>query len=233
MATVNEKLTAIADAIRAKTGGTDALSLDGMAAAIDGIQTGGGSTDDVAGALADRTITEFSSNTCTQLGAYAFRGCKSLKTLVAPNATAVGEYAIYQCNALRTLSLPSVASVSINAFRDAQYLEIVDLPKLSAIPSNAFYGCRGLKALILRYSKKVTLNSTTAFTNCYRMLGTKNSGFNPDGERLGFVYSERTLVEEYQADSTWASILEPTQFRALEDYTVDGTITGELDESKI
>lgn len=39
---VNEKMTAIADAIRAKTGGTSPLTLDGMANAITGIQTGGG-----------------------------------------------------------------------------------------------------------------------------------------------------------------------------------------------
>ncbi len=37
---VNEKMTAIADAIRAKTGGTDPLSLDAMALEIDGISTG-------------------------------------------------------------------------------------------------------------------------------------------------------------------------------------------------
>ena len=41
-ATVNEKMTAIADAIRAKTGGTEKLSLDGMPAAIESIETGGG-----------------------------------------------------------------------------------------------------------------------------------------------------------------------------------------------
>lgn len=46
MATVNDKLTAIADAIRAKTGGTDALTLDGMATAIAGIQTGGSTEPD-------------------------------------------------------------------------------------------------------------------------------------------------------------------------------------------
>lgn len=37
---VNSKMTAIADAIRAKTGGTAKLSLDGMASAIAGISTG-------------------------------------------------------------------------------------------------------------------------------------------------------------------------------------------------
>lgn len=39
---VNEKMTAIADAIRAKTGGTEPLGLDAMAAAIAGLGTGGG-----------------------------------------------------------------------------------------------------------------------------------------------------------------------------------------------
>lgn len=37
---VNSKMTAIADAIREKTGGTAALTLDGMAAAIAAISTG-------------------------------------------------------------------------------------------------------------------------------------------------------------------------------------------------
>lgn len=43
---VNEKMTAIADAIRAKTGGTDLLSLDAMAAAIAALEVGGGKFGD-------------------------------------------------------------------------------------------------------------------------------------------------------------------------------------------
>ena len=39
---VNEKMTAIADAIRAKTGGTELLTLDEIVAAISGISGGGG-----------------------------------------------------------------------------------------------------------------------------------------------------------------------------------------------
>lgn len=40
---LTDKLTAIADAIRGKTGGADALTLDAMAAAIEALETGGGS----------------------------------------------------------------------------------------------------------------------------------------------------------------------------------------------
>lgn len=42
---VNTKMTAIADAIRAKTGGTAALSLDAMAEAIAGLEIGSGISD--------------------------------------------------------------------------------------------------------------------------------------------------------------------------------------------
>ena len=41
---VNSKMTAIADAIRGKTGGTEVLTLDAMAVAIKGIEVGGGNT---------------------------------------------------------------------------------------------------------------------------------------------------------------------------------------------
>ena len=46
---LTEKLTSIADAIRAKTGGTAPLTLDGMATAIAGIETGGGSGGGTSG----------------------------------------------------------------------------------------------------------------------------------------------------------------------------------------
>lgn len=173
---------------------------------------------DMAGALASRTITEFYSDNCTEIGDYSFRGCKSLKTLVAPNAKRVGEYALYQCNNLRSITLPSVTTVATNSFRDAQYLEFIDLPKLKAISTNTFYGCRGLKTLILRNSTLVTLNSTSAFTTCYRILGTQNSGFNPNGEKIGFIYVPKALLEDYKVATNWSSDNLVTQLRAIEDY---------------
>ena len=45
---LTNKLTAIADAIRSKTGTTDSLTLDQMPTAIDGIQAGGGDADAVS-----------------------------------------------------------------------------------------------------------------------------------------------------------------------------------------
>jgi hypothetical protein len=44
---LTNKLTAIADAIRDKTGDTELLTLDQMPVAIQGIETGGGLPDDL------------------------------------------------------------------------------------------------------------------------------------------------------------------------------------------
>lgn len=48
---VHEKMTAIANAIREKTGGTDALTLDQMSAAIAGITVGGGGAERITGSF--------------------------------------------------------------------------------------------------------------------------------------------------------------------------------------
>lgn len=54
---LTDKLTAIADAIRAKTGGTDALSLDGMVTAIGGIEVGGGESSGGTSAVYSGSFT--------------------------------------------------------------------------------------------------------------------------------------------------------------------------------
>lgn len=67
---VNSKMKAIADAIRAHTGSTDALTLDAMAQAIAGIQAGGGG--DILGhkfAAGSFTLTEDTTSTYTILDA--------------------------------------------------------------------------------------------------------------------------------------------------------------------
>lgn len=210
-------LTAIADSIRAKKGTTADIVPENMPTEIASIEGGGGGGE-MAGALADKSITEFISDNCTSLGEYSFRVCKKLKTLIAPNAKSVGTYALYQCSALKSLTLPSVTSIAANAFRELTNAEVIDFPKLTEIPANAFYSCRGLNALILRSNTMVTLANTNAFYQCYRILGTKNSGYNPNGEKIGFIYVPKNLLEQYASATNWSDEDLVTQFRAIEDY---------------
>lgn len=211
--------------------------VDGFAPVVVNVDSGG---VDVASAIVDRTVTEYIDNECTNIGHSAFRSCTKLKNVDAPNVTTVGDYAFYQCSALTTLNLPAVTSIgqqvvygcnklmslvfpatttmSQNALREAQYVEVIDFHILTSIPAQAFYGCRGLKALILRSETLVTLSNTSAFTTCYRILGTKNSGFNPNGEKIGFIYVPAALLDEYKTAENWSSDNLVTQLRAIEDY---------------
>lgn len=197
--------------------------------------SGGGGGSEMAGALADKSITEFISDNCASLGEYAFRACKNLRMLIAPNAKSVGTYALYQCSALKSLTLPSVTSIATNAFRELTNAEVIDLPNLTAIPTNGFYGCRGLKALILRSNTMVTLASTNAFYQCYRILGTKNSGYNPNGEKIGFIYVHKALLSDedetmdYRRATNWSSEdlvtqLRPSVATAADLASIDGSV---------
>ena len=208
------------------------------------VASGGGDGGALAGSIVDRTVTEFINDKATDIGDYALRVCTKLKTVDAPNATGigdyafagctalasvnlplattVGQYAFNQCNKVMSIVLPSAATVYTNAFRDCQYVETIDLGRnVTNIPAYTFYGCRGLKALVLRSPTVVTLANTNAFTTCYRILGTKNSGFNPNGEKCGFFYVPASLLEEYRNSTNWSSDNLVTQFLAIEGSEYD------------
>jgi hypothetical protein len=132
----------------------------------------------------------------------------------------VGAYAFRTCMQLTSAIFPSATSVAENAFYLCSKLSFVDLPSASKIDDYAFYACRALKALILRKSDAICkLSSTSAFSSTAIKSGT------------GYIYVPSALIETYKTAYQWKDFA--AQFRALEDYTVDGTITGDLDPNKI
>lgn len=253
-----ETLTGIADAIRGKTGGTDPVAVSDMAAQIVGIQAGGGDID----ALIKRSTTEIESNVdrigdyafasckrlntadfpvATSIGGYAFDSCQILTTVNAPMATTTGTYAFnycvklttinlpmlkeignnafYQCYALTTVKFPAVETISGFAFNSSNKLKIADFPVATSIGNYVFGSCSKLIALILR--------NTNAVCN---LTGNSSFSSTPIKSGTGYIYVPSALIEDYKAATNWSTYA--SQFRALEDYTVDGTTTGELDPAK-
>ena len=208
-------LTGIADAIRGKTGGTDPVAVSDMAAQIEGIEVGGGGDID---ALIYRSITEISSSSVTSIGDSAFRNCSNLTTVDFPVATSIGSSAFYSCSSLTTVDFPVATSIGSYAFYSCRSLTTADFPVATSIGTYAFNSCRVLKSLLLRGNNVCTLSSTNAFNSTPIKSGT------------GYIYVPSALIEQYKAATNWSTY--SAQFRALEDYTVDGTITGELDPAK-
>ena len=185
---------------------------------------------------------------CTSVGNYAFQYCNKITALDAPNLTTLGQYAfsgnntykmafksinlpkckaipnsaLTYCPYVTELVLPECTSVGNSSLTNWANLQYVDLPKCTSIVN---YGLRNngkLETLILRSEKMCTLSNSA-------LNGTKI------WNGTGYVYMPRALIASYQTATNWKTIYgkNANAFRALEDYTVDGTLTGELDPNKI
>lgn len=117
------------------------------------------------------------------------------------------------------ISSSSATSIGDSAFDSCSALTTADFPVAATIGDSAFASCSKLKSLLLRGNNVCTLSGTNTFSSTPISSGT------------GYIYVPSSLIKQYKAATNWSAY--SAQFRALEDYTVDGTITGELDPAKI
>lgn len=216
---------------------------DGLGQVIVNVpSSGGGSESGGVDSILAGTITEINSN-ITKVVGYACRGMTALTTVNLPNANNIREYAFHSCSALTSVHIPLAASLGSYIFYGCSALTKISIPLAATVPASTFYNCSNLveadfgsstngvyasafygtsslKALTLRKTSAITtLANVNAFTGSAIANGT------------GYIYVPRALLDTYKAATNWSTFA--TQFRALEDYTVDGTTTGALDESKI
>ena len=117
----------------------------------------------------------------------------------------------------------SVTRLESHVFEYCTALAIVDVPKVTYIGQGTLGRCTSLLSVVLRNVEAVCTLDSLSWVNTFRDT--------PIASGTGYIYVPRALVDSYKAATNWSTYA--AQFRALEDYTVDGTITGDLDESKI
>lgn len=169
--------------------------------------------------LLDKTLTAYSNDRPVTIGNRFFSYCYNLEEVNLPNCVGTKEYAFVYCTKLPKLVLPSAEELGVYCFQSCSKLAWVDLTAARNLPSNIFTNT-AISTLILRRTDQITTNGSTAVFNN-----------TPMSRGEGWIYVPRALLADYQAASNWTTYAD--QFRALEDYTVDGTTTGDLDESKI
>ncbi len=154
-----------------------------------------------------------------------FKSLKNLSSVDFPAATSIRDYAFQGCSNLTSVNFPVATSMGYASFHSCSNLTSVNFPVATSIDGAVFYGCSNLTAVILRNTAQVcTLGHTGALANTPIKSGT------------GYIYVPRCLLsdddasKDYRRATNWSTF---TTFRALEDYTVDGTTTGELDPTKI
>ncbi len=161
-------LTAIADAIREKTGGTDAIRTEDMAAEIQGIEAGGGSSDPI---LQNKTATPRATEQ-TITADNGFDGLSSVTVegdtnLVAENiAEGVSIFGVMGTHSGGGSTggenkLAQLANDTITEVKAA------DLTGVTKIKQYMFYYCSSL--LTVEIPSGVTMIGNYAFTNCFKL----------------------------------------------------------------
>lgn len=148
-----------------------------------------------------------------------FSGCSALTRIKIESASEIRSSGFSSCTSLMNIDLPNVTKVGISAFQGCSSLSSVDFSKPVDIANRAFYMCSALNTIILRNQISVST------------VGSTSLSVTPFDDGGGYIYVPKALLEDYQTAENWSTYA--SQFRALEDYTVDGTTTGELDENKI
>lgn len=139
----------------------------------------------------------------TAANARDFAQCKSLTDVYVPQLASGGQYMFYKCTALRVIHLP--------AYKD--------------IPADICSGCTALKVIAVNHGWSDT---GPAPLSSGALQGT------PITDGNGYVLAPRDLVGRYETYTNWTALKAAgAQFLAVEDYTVDGTATGDLDPEKI
>ena len=137
------KWTALLDAIRSKSGKTDALTADTAKTAVEGI-TGGGDYDLSADYCNNTGTTLKVQEGATQLPSYALNINYTVKSLILPNTiNRISVHAIYDAYALQTITLPQsvtyIDSEAIYVNAGAQITNITLLSKNCMFNKESFY----------------------------------------------------------------------------------------------
>lgn len=151
----------------------------------------------------------------TSIGSRAFQYCSGIRTIDLPTVTTISDSFSY-CDGLINAKLSLVENASSGIFSSCYKLKKVVLSKATKLGYSTFNNCYSLTAVVLASPNGICAVQKNTFANCYHMLGTTNSTYNPEGAQDGYVYVPKALITAYESDSVWRAT--SIKFRAIEDY---------------
>lgn len=161
-------------------------------------------------------LTEFKSESLTELRAYAFGNCIKLTKIDIPNCINIGTQCFnsasslekieilksglvsgistfYNCANLQKVILPLFVSTSASAmFQNCSKLQLIDIDTM-VLSFQPFSGCVNLKTLIYRRTSGV--NSISSIS----LLPT-------NFQTYGYLYVPQSMLESYKTATNWSTI---------------------------
>ena len=195
-------------------------------------------------------ITKCNFPSATNIGEYAFNNCSNLVSINAPKVTYLNKNAFYYCSQLNEINFNSATYINMyvfsncinlidlefnnveiingDAFYQCMRLNSIKIPLVTGIYAEAFRNCYSLKEILIEQTNSIcTLGSTNVFTNCYHILGTTNSTWNPNGLKDGYIYVPHTLLTQYKVATNWVQF--KSQIIGLGDFASGDTLPNYAD----
>lgn len=200
-------LTAVADAIRTKTGKSAQMAFpDGFVDEIGDIGGGGGgvSYDDIANMNVPSGEVVLTA-TRVENYAFAYREDAPAWTVSGPNVTYLGQNAFRADNTLTEAYFPNLASSHNTGymFHGCSNLTVLDWGKNSRMTGNTVVNCTRLVTLILRSTSLVACANTSVFNGTpFKSGGTGGTIYIPK-----VLYDELGTgsANDYKAATNWST----------------------------
>lgn len=140
----------------------------------------------------------------TNIGEYAFYGCRSLASIIiSDSVTSIGDYAFEYCSGLTSITIPnSVTSIEAHVFQNCSSLISITIPdSITSIENSAFYTCSKLKEINISENNKfycsidgVLFNKDKTALICYPREKSKGNYYVSD---FYIIPDSVTKLEDY------------------------------------
>lgn len=164
-----------------------------------------------------KLVSAVFSSGLSYIGSYAFSNCGKLTEINCKNVTAVYSYAFYYCTSLVEVIMPQSSSIPQYVCGFCSSLVKADFgsENSTTIGNGAFSGCTSIETLVIRKTGAVLTGRSNMFASSC-----------PIAQGTGHIYVPRALVDSYKTANYWSTYA--GQIRAIEDYSNDGTVNGDI-----
>ena len=225
---VNEKMTAIANAIRKAIKDSAMLDLDAMAYEINRLVE----PEDYWASIFNNTFDGnlVNSKVTGSLPANFQSGNKNITGIDLPLITTASDYLCYQCSNLTFAKMYGFTTIKSGAFQGCHALTKLYFPSATAIDGWgwALSQCNNLEKIYFPKLTSISCGSSFrgnpklvqlilgASTVCSLSVSNILLDNTPISNGTGYIYVPSALVNQYKAATNWSVFA--SQFRAIEDY---------------
>jgi hypothetical protein len=163
---------------------------------------------------------DYVNDRVTALPTRALAGCSSLRSVRFDAVITIGDYSLSP-SGVKMATFPSATTSGTNIFRNQTGGRVLDLWVATSFAGISLNGCGTMNngALVLRSLTLCTLDNNWSINFRPYFYVPKVMADGSDG------------IAVYESATNWSNYA--GRFRYIEDYTVDGTLYGELDLEKM